>query len=75
MMNDLVGKSYVFEDGNSIKVTQVKLRDGNIPWVTYETVIGPNLPRKYVITITEFIEHYGHLFKINSDDIPGNLHD
>lgn len=71
-MNDLVGKSYVFEDGNSIKIIQVKLRDGNILWVTYETAMGPNLPRKYVIPITEFMDHYGHLFNIKSDDIPNN---
>lgn len=74
-MNELVGKSYIFEDGSSIKVTQIKLRDGNIPWVTYETVSGPNLPRKYVITLHEFMEHYRHLFNINSDDIQNVKHD
>lgn len=67
---NLIGKSYVFEDGNSITVSQVKLRDGNIPWVTYLTKSGPGIPRKYVTTLYEFNGHYGHLFGIDPSDIP-----
>lgn len=67
--NDLVGKSYIFEDGNSITITQIKIRDDNQPWVTYQTQSGPGIPRKYVMTLHEFNGHYGHLFGTKSDDI------
>ena len=66
----LVGKRHVFEDGNSITITQVKERDGNIPWITYETITGPGIPRRYVMTLHEFNGHYGHLFGIKTEDIP-----
>jgi len=36
IMDDLVGKSYVFEDGNRIDLAQIKKRDGNRYWVTYQ---------------------------------------
>ena len=70
MMNDnhLVGKSYTFEDGNSITITQIKLRDDNQPWVTYHTQSGPGIPRKYVMTLHEFKGHYGHLFGLVEED-------
>lgn len=69
--NDLVGKSYTFEDGASITITQIKIRDENQPWVTYHTTSGSGIPRKFVMTLHEFQGHYGHLFGINSDDIEG----
>lgn len=69
--NDLIGQRYVFEDGNSITITQIKIRDGNEPWITYETQSGPGIPRKYVMTLHEFNGHYGHLFGLNSNDIEG----
>lgn len=62
MMNDLVGKTYTFEDGNHITITQIKIRDDNEPWITYQTFSGPGIPRKYVMTLHEFTGHYGHLF-------------
>ena len=65
----LIGQTYKFNDGNSITITQIKIRDGNEPWVTYETVSGPSIPRKYVMTLHEFNGHYGHLFGTNSTDI------
>lgn len=68
MMNDLVGKSYTFEDGNSITITQIKLRDDNMPWVTYQIVQGPGLPRKLVMSLEEFIGNFGHLFEFKTDD-------
>lgn len=59
----LVGKSFVFEDGATIAVTQVKLRDEGLYWVTYMTSTGPGIPIRYVMTVEEFINTYGHLFK------------
>jgi hypothetical protein len=62
-IQSLVGKTFTFEDGNSITVTQVKLRDEGIYWVTYMTVTGPGVPVRYVMTHEEFINTYGYLFK------------
>lgn len=67
MMNEsavvsFVGQSFVFDDGNSIKIIQVKRRE-NGPWVTYEIVQGANaLPRRLVMEESEFIKNFGHLF-------------
>lgn len=60
----LVGKSYVFEDGCSIKITQVREREKNVYWITFETRTGPGIPRRSVMTVAEFDEHYGHLFRV-----------
>lgn len=60
--DDLVGKSYTFEDGNSIKVFQIKVRDGNEKYVTYHISTGPGIPRKLVLPLEEFNNYYGHLF-------------
>lgn len=59
---NLVGKSYTFEDGNSITVTQIKERDGNEKFVTYQVKTGPGIPRKLVLSLEEFSNFYGHLF-------------
>jgi len=56
------GKQYVFEDGDVLKVIQVKRRDTG-PWVTYTTTQSGGLPRKLMLHFEEFIEHYGHLFE------------
>ena len=69
-MNDLVGKSHVFEDGDSITVIQIKVRDGNIPWVTYHIQQGPGVARKLVMQLDQFVNEYGHLFGVKSEDIP-----
>ena len=61
--NLLVGKSFEFEDGAIITVTQVKLRDAGLYWVTYTTRTGPGIPVRYVMVYEEFINTYGHLFK------------
>lgn len=72
-MDNLVGQSYVFPDGNSITVIQIKLRDGNERWVTYHIQNGPGIPRKEVTTLKEFSDNFGHLFGlIKSDDISNN---
>ena len=59
--NRLLGKSYIFEDGDSIEVVQVKRRDTG-PWITYHVTQGPGIPRKMVMTAAEFSATYGHLF-------------
>jgi hypothetical protein len=63
---ELVGKYFIFEDGNKIEVIQIKQRDsemdGLVPWVTYHITQGRGLPQKHVIIMKEFISLYGHLF-------------
>jgi hypothetical protein len=39
----LLGKVYVFEDGDRIEVIQVKRRDTG-PWITYNVYQGPGIP-------------------------------
>lgn len=58
----LVGKSFKFEDGDMIDVIQVKRRDTG-PVVTYHVHQGPGIPRKLVMSVEEFMDTYGHLFK------------
>lgn len=58
---NIVGKSYVFEDGNKLHVFQVKRRDSG-PWITYHVHDGPGVPRKLVMHVEEFRENFGHLF-------------
>lgn len=72
MLDNLVGKYYQFDDGSRITVTQIKIRDDNIPWITYHVSQGPGLPRKLVLKYTEFLDYYGHLFNIKSEDIVDN---
>ena len=49
---------------------QVKLRDGNTPWVTYNLKQGPGIPRKQVMPLDEFVNTFGHLFGVKTEDIP-----
>ena len=72
MYNDLVGKTYTFEDGNSITVFQIKERDGNELFVTYHVKKGPGIHQKLVLPMVEFVGHYGHLFGLTEDKIEGN---
>lgn len=65
---NLIGQQYVFKDGDSITIIQIKNRDGNVPWVTYHIKQGPGIPRKQLMAINEFIETYGHLFGIITED-------
>lgn len=58
----LVGRQYVFEDGDRLEVLQVKRRETG-PWVTYCVYQGPGIPRKMVMHIDEFNVMYGHLFE------------
>lgn len=66
MSHALVGQSYIFEDDAKIEVIQVKDTDDDRgrQLVTYLVSQGPNLPRKLVMGIDEFINTFGHLFKI-----------
>ena len=66
--DELIGKSHVFEDGNSITIFQIKVRDEGQKWVTYHIQQGPGIPRKLVLPINEFMSHYGHLFGLKDDD-------
>ena len=62
---ELVGKSYVFEDNSKIEVIQIKRTDENRGGhlVTYHVTQGPSIPRKLVMPMTEFVNTFGHLFK------------
>lgn len=62
-MNDLVGKTHVFEDGDSITVIQIKDRGEGVHAVTYHITQGPGIPRKHVLEFSEFMGTYGHLFR------------
>ena len=61
-MQRCVGKTYTFEDGNSITVIQIKRRDEEQYWVTYSVNTGPGIPAKFVLEWEQFKEHYIHLF-------------
>jgi hypothetical protein len=68
-MEDLVGKSYTFDDGNKIKVVQIKVREvDNItqPFVMFEISHTRSLPRRLVMTMPQFIDAYGHLFGLSN---------
>jgi hypothetical protein len=59
---DIVGKIFTFEDDVKIEVIQIKQRDDG-PWVTFH-VHGKSIPRKTVMPLEEFLNHYGHLFDL-----------
>ena len=59
---DLVGKKYIFEDGDTIEVIQIKWRGDEDFLVTYHVQQGPGIARKLVMPIQEFLGTYGHLF-------------
>jgi len=60
-LQKMVGKKYVFEDGDSIEIVQIKRRETG-PWVTYHVQQGPGIPRKLLMMLDEFHITYGHLF-------------
>ena len=62
MIDKYSDKCYTFEDGDSIKVFQIKSRGPGQHLVSYVIQQGPGLPRKLVMTLGEFIDTYGHLF-------------
>ena len=60
-LQKMVGQKYVFEDGDSIEIVQIKRRETG-PWVTYHVQQGPGIPRKLLMMLDEFHVTYGHLF-------------
>jgi hypothetical protein len=70
MFKDLVGHSYKFEDGHTIKIIQLNPRDNGI-WITYEITSGPGIPQKLMMIEREFYNNFGHLFGIK--DAPERL--
>jgi hypothetical protein len=72
---ELINKSHTFEDGDSITITQIKVRDGNELWVTCSIQQGPGVARRVVMTLNEFMGTYGHLFGFKSEDIPPPVDD
>lgn len=61
-MEDIVGKKFTFEDGDTLEVLQIKSRDEDTHLVTYLVQQGPGIPRKLVMEYTEFMNTYGYLF-------------
>jgi len=61
-LQQYVGKSYTFDDGNSITIMQIKRRDEEQYWVTYSVQNGPGIPARFLLEWEQFKEHYGHLF-------------
>jgi hypothetical protein len=61
-LQQMVGKRYQFEDGDSIEIVQIKRRETG-PWVTYHVHQGPGIPRKLLMMLDEFKVTYGHLFE------------
>ena len=60
--NEMIGKRYFFDDGDSLEVIQIKSRDADTHLVTYMVYQGPGIPRKLVMQLEEFINTYGYLF-------------
>lgn len=65
LANKLVKQKYVFDDGDSIEVVQVKRREEGLT-VTYHTIQSNGIPRKLLLPLNMFLAEYGHLFNINT---------
>jgi hypothetical protein len=65
-MSNLVGKSYIFEDGGRIEVIQVKPREDGL-WVHYVISMNSSLPKKLIMKHNEFMSNYKHLFGEDND--------
>ena len=64
-MHPLVGKKYVFDDGNVIEIIQIKDREvdsTNTQVVTYHTYGPRSLPKKTLMPLPEFLSTFAHLF-------------
>jgi len=57
----LVGRVFKFDDGSTLKIFQVKEREGGA-WITFESRFNNSVPRRQVMPATEFVEHFMHLF-------------
>lgn len=69
MTHELVGKSYTFEDGVRLEITQIKYNDEELggPRLTYMVHRPSCIPQRYVLTIPEFVDQFGHLFRPEKD--------
>ena len=59
---DLIGKTYKFDDGDLIEVIQIKWRGDEDFLVTYHIHQGPGIPRKLILPLNQFLVTYGYLF-------------
>lgn len=62
MINIHVGYTLSVEDGATLKVVQIKNRDGE-DWVTYEISMAKTLPRRYVMRMSEFQGVFSNVLK------------
>ena len=58
---ELVGRSVSLEDGTTMRLQQIKMREDG-PWVTYTIAYSGALPRKLVMPLGEWKGRYGGLF-------------
>lgn len=68
LIKPIVGKMYKFPDGDRIEVIQVKSRSEEDLLITVHITQGPGIPRKLVFPYKEFLDTYGHLFGISTDN-------
>lgn len=64
-ISNYIGRVYSFEDGRSIKIIDVKLRDtGEVQYyVNYEVKYAETaIPKRMLMAEKEFISNFSHLF-------------
>jgi hypothetical protein len=61
-LHNHIKQPYTFPDGVVLEILQIKTRDNNVEWVTYNTTHRGALPKKHTIPILEFIDNFGHLY-------------
>lgn len=64
-IENYIGKTYEFDDGRSIKIIDVRLRDeGEVQYfVNYEITYDRSaVPKRLLMTEREFIANFNHLF-------------
>jgi len=55
---------YVFENGDSLTIKEIKRRDEGI-FVAYFTIQSNGIPKQNLVPIWEFNDNFGHLFTDN----------
>lgn len=64
-IEQFIGRIYEFEDGRSIKIIDINLRDtGEVQYyINYEVKYSKtSIPKRLFMTESEFISTFGHLF-------------
>lgn len=61
MDNDLIGIEKLLQDGNTLKVVQIKLRDDGL-WVSYTLTYKNSIPKKLTMPLHEYKSLYGNLY-------------